>query len=145
MNRLTEEKKTIFLLESNFHQVYARALLNVFASSLMKMCYGCVVDHPSQIHHECLILSEEETVQLCFDDMLKNVDEDAILQIWNQNVNNLQDISPEVLSDYKLRIFSNEWRANDMKTLSWRENMQRTVIRLIKHERCFHYIYGEGQ
>ena len=67
MNRLTEEKKTIFLLESNFHQVYARALLNVFASSLMKMCYGCAVDHPSQIHHECLMLSEEEKVQLCFD------------------------------------------------------------------------------
>ena len=77
--------------------------------------------------------------------MLKNVDEDAILQIWNQNVNDLQDISPEVLPDYKLRIFSDEWRANDMKTLSWRENMQHTVIRLIKLERCFHYIYGEGQ
>ena len=138
MDELTVENKTIFLLESNFHQVYARALLNVFASSLMKMCYGCVVDHPSQIHHECLMLSEEEKVQLCFDDMLQNVDEDAILEIWNQNVNDLQGISPEVLSAYKLRTFSDEWRTNEMKTLSWREYMQHTVVRLIKLERCFH-------
>lgn len=101
------------------------------------MCYGCVVDHPSQIQHQCVILSDEEKVQLCFNDMLQKVDENEILQKWDEAINDLDCISPEIVGSYKLKIFCDEWRLNEMKTQSWKEYICHKVIRLVKLQRCF--------
>ena len=72
------------------------------------MCYGCMVDHPLQIQHQRVIWSEEEKIQLCFDDMLQKVDENAILQKWDETVNDLECVSPEIVAAYKLKIFCEE-------------------------------------
>lgn len=133
----SEEIRTNSLLESYFHHVYSQYLLKVYSSSLKEMCYGCVVDHPSQIQHLCEMWSEEEKVQFCFDDMIEKVDENVILRKWEEAVSNLECISPEILAAYKLKIFCDEWRSKEMKSPSWKEYMCDMVIHLIKLQRSF--------
>lgn len=96
-----------------------------------------MVDHPSQIQHQCVMWSEEEKIQLCFEDMLQKVDENAILQKWDETVNDLECVSPEIVAAYKLKVFCDEWRSNEMKTPSWKEYICQMVIRLAKLERSF--------
>ena len=37
-------------------------------------CNGCLADHPSQINHECLMLSGEDRIRFCLDRALLLVD-----------------------------------------------------------------------
>ncbi|XP_046546788.1 uncharacterized protein LOC124256859 [Haliotis rubra] len=43
-------------------------------------CYGCEIDHPSQRHHQCLMLSGEERVSMYFDEVLLTVSHATILE-----------------------------------------------------------------
>ncbi|KAH3890218.1 hypothetical protein DPMN_014291 [Dreissena polymorpha] len=50
--------------------------------TVRKNCYGCQINHPSQREHDCLMICDGEEYQLefYFEDMLKEVDENAILR-----------------------------------------------------------------
>ena len=42
-------------------------------------CYGCEVDHPSQVQHQCLMMSDEEKVDWYFEEALTEMPHDLIL------------------------------------------------------------------
>lgn len=43
------------------------------------LCYGCSVDHPSQLQHDwCVMASDEERVDMFLDDAIKNLDYENI-------------------------------------------------------------------
>lgn len=137
MESTSDDVKHVRLLESYFEHIYARALLEVFQPCMKENCYGYVVDHPSQVQHYCLMMSQDEQIDFCFEDMLKKVDETGILDKWNEAVSDLKHMSPELIVMYKLKIYCDDWRAADMKTDDWKERMRDTVVRLLKLERLF--------
>ncbi len=71
MESTSNDSKYVSLLESYFEHIYAKALIEVFPENIKENCYGCVVDHPSQVQHYCLMMSEDEQIELCFEDMFE--------------------------------------------------------------------------
>lgn len=54
----------------------------------MKNCNGCIIDHPSQRQHPCLMMEADERLCLNFDQAV-----DLVCEACN---NSLQDIKPTV-------------------------------------------------
>lgn len=132
-----DERQQVLLLDSYFEHIYARALIDLFPVTLKECCYGCITDHGSQVHHQCVMLSTEEQIQFCFEDTLKKVDEQDLLIKWCDACTKLECVSPEILAMYKLKIYCADWRAGDMKSESWKENMRGRMYQIIQLERLF--------
>ena len=98
-------------------------------------CYGCEVDHPSQLQHHCLMYDSEEHTYMYFDELMTVVDEDNILLCWSEIVDTL-DIPPELLAFHKLKIYDNDWLAT-MKTHQWKTNIRKMVVSISHIERRF--------
>ncbi|CAG2241748.1 unnamed protein product [Mytilus edulis] len=52
-----------------------------------KHCYGCGVDHPSQVQHSCLMWTEGEH----FEEALISIDKEAVLNMWREEMKNLEE------------------------------------------------------
>ena len=48
-------------------------------------CNGCSVDHPSQLQHECLMLSGEDRIRFCLDQALVLVDWEKVKTDFDQS------------------------------------------------------------
>ena len=83
------------------------------------------------------MLSREQTIRHFFEDKLKKVNEEDVLLEWDQAVNQLENIPSDLLSAYKLNIFSDEWCYSAMKTHRWKEKILNVVIRLKNLQKYF--------
>jgi hypothetical protein len=73
------ERDRLYLLISNiFHLVYAEQCVTPIYAERKEQCYGCETNHPSQIHHDCLMLSEEESWNLFYDNAKDAVDAEEV-------------------------------------------------------------------
>ena len=52
----------------------ARHVHCFLAQAMNLECNGCLVDHPTQSNHECLMLSGEDYIRFCLDQALLLVD-----------------------------------------------------------------------
>ena len=55
-------------------QTTARHVHRLLDQAIEFKCDGCSVDHPSQLKHECLMLSGEAHIRFCLDQALLLVD-----------------------------------------------------------------------
>ena len=55
-------------------QTTARHVHRLLDQAIEFKCDGCSVDHPSQLQHECLMLSGEAHIRFCVDQALLLVD-----------------------------------------------------------------------
>lgn len=80
-------------------------------------CYGCQVNHPSQIHHDvCLMMGLEEQVNVCFSDALENLN---LAQVVNMcklyfDVHHKQMVDNVTMEWIRNLVFSNQ---DKIKTL----------------------------
>ena len=95
-------------------------------------CLGCQHRRLSQLNHTCLSLSEHKQLELYFDNILLEVNEMNVLRHWDTAVSVMQDISPDFVYMYKLKIYCHDWREADMKTLAWRAKMYSLTCELIR-------------
>ena len=77
-------------------------------------------------------LIRAQTARTVFDNILLEVNEMNVLRHWDTAVSVMQDISPEVVYMYKLKIYCRDWREADMKTLAWRAKMYSLTCELIR-------------
>ena len=66
------------LFESYVDITYAHLLLNVSANVIKEQCPGCVIDHPSQTQHYCVMLDGDELFEMYFDNMLHAIDKTQV-------------------------------------------------------------------
>ncbi len=130
------EQHQVLLLDSYFDFMYARNILSKKRDIVTKMCYGCTVDHPSQVHHTCLMDSDEQHIDTYFEVMLEAVNEEEVLRQWSTAVDTLEDISPELLAFYKLKLYCDDWMAT-MKTNKWKDKMKIMTKKLLQLDRRF--------
>ena len=69
--------------------------------------YGCIIDHPSQRQHPCLMMESDETLSLYFDDALSRVSEASVMENF---MNSLSDIKPRVNGLELLKYTCYDWR-----------------------------------
>lgn len=104
VDHCTPPATSVMLMNSYFDFIYAKVLLGVKYTVIQKDCYGCLIDHPSQTQHDCImsdfIRDDEEAIDIYFENMLNEVDEQKILLTWEELMCGL-NIPPEVIDLHK--------------------------------------------
>lgn len=131
------QRQQVLLLRAQFEYFYARALLELLPDSLKKSCNGCVTKNANRLYHQCVMLTTKEQIDFCFEDLLKQVDEQAVLFEWNTICTKVEHVHPGVLALYKLKLYCDDWRAADMKTESWKSMMRERMEELVKVDTIF--------
>ena len=93
-------------------------------------CHGCVVDHPSQRQHDCL-LPDDILIDMHFDEAVEKVNSTAVIRDWLTlllDVNLSQsDVSPEQLNAIK------SWLV-EPHSERWRNNVKRMVLAALEDD-----------
>ena len=134
---LLSASTNVLLMNSYFDIVYAKALCHVRLLVVRKKCNGCRIDHPSQNQHDCLGNPhefEQERLDFYFEDMLQAVNEQDILQSWEDLVK-ITNIPADIIEMHKRVISSKDFLAI-MKTEHWCKKMKRLVLTLNNVEEC---------
>jgi hypothetical protein len=52
-------------------------------------CAGCHTNHPSQLQHSCLMTTQDEWIDVYFEDVLDQIDFDNVLEQWYPILNRM--------------------------------------------------------
>lgn len=129
---MNESTAHVMVMNSYFDFVYAKALYEQLGKIVKQECYGCEVDHPSQVQHSCVMHDSDEHVGMYFDLLLAAVNEDLILLSWSEIMESL-NICPELLAMQKLKIYDRDW-LETMKNEQWQRKMQKMVLSILHIE-----------
>ena len=88
-------------------ECYASEIASRIAALVEKNCNGCIIEHPSQCQHPCLMLEPDEKISLYFDDALDSVCEATIADKF---LNSLEDIKPAANRLELLKYTCRDWR-----------------------------------
>ena len=82
-----EEMKLInrhVILKHELLVCYAEELrCMIFEQIVKELCYGCSVDHPSQIQHDvCLMMDTKRQIRLCLDIGLQRLNHEKVIAKW---------------------------------------------------------------
>ena len=99
----------------------ARVVRTVLNEAMVKECNGCMVNHASQIHHECLMLSGEDRIRFCLDRAILLVDWEKVKEgFWNQ-------ITLDVM-EWPSCFWDDEWIQNLWNDEDWREQLVSALV-----------------
>lgn len=93
MNETTTHE---MIMNSYFDFLYTKALYECIWNVVKQSCYGCEVEHPSQVHHACILYDTREGIEIFFNQLISTVKEDDNLLSWSEIVDHLK-ICPELL------------------------------------------------
>ena len=72
-------------LDSDLAYSYAIHLKPLISRTATKLCYGCQVNHPSQIQHDvCIMLDEDDKILHCLKDALLQMDERKVMKSFRR-------------------------------------------------------------
>jgi hypothetical protein len=125
-----------FLLDSYLDYFYAKEILYRLPEAMKRMCEGCAVDSLSQTDHTCITLTTRQQLSLCFEDCLRVIDENNIVLKWREAVSPLENVSPEYLAMYELKLTCVDWRET-MKTPAWKYRLLKLSAQLLRLEKYF--------
>jgi hypothetical protein len=74
--------------------VFANQMCNKVSELVQTYCYGCEIDHPSQTHHTCLMLTELEHFYLYRDEAYECFSKD-IMTTYENVISKFKDLSSE--------------------------------------------------
>ena len=82
-------------------------IASVINQLVLENCNGCIIDHPSQRQHPCLMMESDERLSLYFDDALSWASEASVMENF---MNSLNDIKPRVNGLELLKYTCYDWR-----------------------------------
>ena len=81
------------VIQEKLIKCYAEEIASGINQLVADNCNGCIIDHPSQRQHSCLMMESDERLSLYFDDALSKVSEASVMENF---MNSLGDIRPRV-------------------------------------------------
>jgi hypothetical protein len=89
-----DQKEEVVIMQSRWpeqeqHLVtcFAKHLENTMRDMIKKDCYGCQIDHPSQIQHDkCMMMSQEEKLDNYLNEAWSLISEEAVLHQWYKDL-----------------------------------------------------------
>ena len=100
-------------------------------------CDGCKNAALSQLDHQCLMLSTKEQLELYWDYVLGEINEDRVIEKWYGTVYMMDSIPIEVIDLYKLKLDCRDWRDTDMKTELWKKRLINMTVSIFQLEKRF--------
>ena len=99
----------------------ARVVRTVLNEAMVKECNGCMVNHASQIHHECIMLSGEDRIRFCLDRAILLVDWEKVKEgFWSQ-------ITLDVM-EWPSHFWDDEWFQNLWNDEDWWEQLVSALV-----------------
>ena len=95
------------LIQEKLLKCYAEEIACAISVLVVENCNGCIIDHPSQRQHPCLMMENDEKLLLYFDIALVRVPEASVMEKF---MNSLGDIKPTVNGLELLKYTCNDWR-----------------------------------
>ena len=96
------------IIEERLIKCYAEQIASVINQLVVENCNGCIIDHPSQRQHSCLMMESDERLSMYFDDALLKVSEAKVMENF---MNSLSDIKPRVNGLELLKYTCYDWRS----------------------------------
>ena len=89
------------LTQEKLLKCYAEEIACAISVLVVENCNGCIIDHPSQRQHPCLMMENDEKLLLYFDIALSRVPEASVMEKF---MNSLGDIygGPQVSRQTKI-------------------------------------------
>ena len=81
------------LIEEKLLKCYPEEVSAIISMTVLENCEGCLVDHPSQRQHDCLMMEDDQKMWLYFDSALKKLPEAKVVETF---MNSLRDLKPTV-------------------------------------------------
>ena len=95
------------LIQEKLLKCYAEEIACAISVLVVENCNGCIIDHPSQRQHPCLMMENDEKLLLYFDIAFSRVPEANVMEKF---MNSLGDIKPTVNGLELLKYTCNDWR-----------------------------------
>ena len=95
------------LIQEKLLKCYAEEIACAISVLVVENCNGCIIDHPSQRQHLCLMMENEERLLMYFDIACSRVSETSVMEKF---MNSLGDIKPKVNGLELLKYTCNDWR-----------------------------------
>ena len=96
------------IIEERLIKCYAEEIASVINQLVVENCNGCIIDHPSQRQHPCLMMESDERLSMYFDDALSKISEARVMENF---MNSLNDIKPRVNGLELLKYTCYDWRS----------------------------------
>ena len=96
------------IIEEKLIKCYAEEIASVINQLVVENCNGCIIDHPSQRQHPCLMMESDERLSMYFDDALSKISEARVMENF---MNSLNDIKPRVNGLELLKYTCYDWRS----------------------------------
>ena len=93
-------------------KVSAEEIAPIISQLIIENCNGCMTEHLSQTHHQCLTMEKDEQLCLYFDIALDRASETKVMEAFTES-----------LSDMKVHELI-EYTADDWKTVFCAEHRQ---------------------
>lgn len=75
-----------FLTEAKrVHRVIKENVINQLTDSIKIMCNGCIIDHPSQLQHDCIMLEWAERVDANYPNAVASLNIESLTSVFNTN------------------------------------------------------------
>ena len=95
------------LIQEKLLKCYAEEIACAISVLVVENCNGCIIDHPSQRQHPCLMMANEERLLMYFDIACSRVSEASVMEKF---MNSLGDIKPTVNGLELLKYTCDDWR-----------------------------------
>ena len=96
------------IIEERLIKCYAEEIASVIKQLVVENCNGCIIDHPSQRQHPCLMMESDERLSMYFDDALSKISEARVMENF---MNSLNDLKPRVNGLELLKYTCYDWRS----------------------------------
>lgn len=118
MEHINEQQRRQML--QSYNLIFALELLDVLSPIVIEQCYGCSVDHPSQVQHSCIMESKLSHLWMYFDLAMDKVNLGTVFEKWQKEILFL-NVSVESMKMLKELIESDDWKEKHFTTISKEE------------------------
>jgi hypothetical protein len=95
-------------------KVSAEEIAPIISQLVIENCNGCMTEHLSQTHHQCLTMENDEQLCLYFDIALDRASETKVMEAFTESLSNMKVYDFELI----------EYMADDWKTVFCAEHRQ---------------------
>jgi hypothetical protein len=102
------------LIVKKLLKVSAEEIASIFSQLVVENCNGCMTEHLSQTHHQCLTTEKDERLCLYFDHALEKASETKVMEAITESLSDMKVYDFELI----------EYTADDWKTIFCVEHRQ---------------------
>ena len=95
------------VIEESLLYCYALEIVYEISNLVAENCNGCIIEHPSQKQHDCIMMESDERLLWYFDSALTRISEGKVMERF---MNSLRDIKPSVNGLELLKYICHDWR-----------------------------------